>query len=97
MFLLKSSMNQLLLFQAQDFPEMSSWLHKGEYVSPEVINELIPIMGQSVLQKILANMTTAPCFSILADEATDISHNEKMSLSIRWLIGSMQFMKRHLA
>ena len=61
---------------------MESWLHQREYISPEITNELITMMGQFVLRSLL---TTALWFSILADEATDISHHEQMSLSIRWV------------
>ena len=42
-------------------------------------------MGNSVLRKILDYIRPSLWFSILADEATDISHHEQMSLSIRWV------------
>lgn len=42
-------------------------------------------MGQAVLRELLAQISAAMWFSIIADEATDISHNEQMSLSIRWV------------
>lgn len=76
---------QLLLLQAQDCPGMDVWLEHRKYISPEIINELIGEMGRSVLRKLLDCIRTALWFSILADEATDISHNEQMSLSIRWV------------
>ena len=41
-------------------------------------------MGQCVLRNILAKVGTALWYSIIVDEATDISRNEQMSLSIRW-------------
>ena len=68
----EGNLNQLLLFQAQDFPEMSSSFHTGEYLSPEVNNEMVQIMGQSVLWILLANINTAPWFLILASESTEI-------------------------
>lgn len=37
-------------------------------------------MGQSVLRKILANIKSL-WFSVLADEATDIAHNEQLAIS----------------
>ena len=76
---------QLLLLQAKDCPEMISWLHLKDYISPEIVNEIISAMGQCVLRKILANVSTALWYSIIADEATDVCHNEQMSLSIRWV------------
>lgn len=76
---------QLLLLQSQDCPGMESWLRQREYISPEITNELITMMGQFVLRSLLTNIRMALWFSILADEATDISHHEQMSLSIRWV------------
>ena len=73
-----------LLLHAEDCPEMKTWLRKKEYISPEIVNEIIMMMGQSVLRQLLSEIKSSLWFSILADEATDISHHEQMSLSIRW-------------
>ena len=69
-------------------PEMIAWLKQREYISPTIVNELIKLMGQSVLRKILSDASVAQWFSIIVDEATDISQNEQMSLSIRWVDNS---------
>lgn len=76
---------QLLLLQSEDCPGMESWLHQREYISPMITNELITMMGQFVLRSILFEIKTALWFSLLADEATDISRHEQMSLCIRWV------------
>ena len=59
-----------------------SLIQKKEYTSPVLINEVIKMMKQAVLRKILADINASMWFSIIADEATDISHKEHMSLSI---------------
>ena len=64
---------------------MISWLVKKQYISPEIINEVITSMGQCVLCKILAEVCTSLWYSIIVDEATDIVHNEQMSVSVRWV------------
>ena len=53
----------------------------------EVVNELISMMGQSVLRKLLCNIkrVTPHWFGIIADEATDVSNREQLNLSIRWV------------
>ena len=43
---------------------------------------------QCVARKILAEVCTALWFSILIDEATDVAHNEQMSVSVRWVDNS---------
>ena len=42
-------------------------------------------MGQCVTCNILANVSAVLWHSIIVDEATDVSHNEQMSLSVRWV------------
>ena len=42
-------------------------------------------MGNTVLREMLGLIKTSMWFSIIADEATDVSRNEQMSLSIRWI------------
>ena len=75
---------------------MISWLKQKEYISPEIVNELITSMGQFVLRKILAEVRTALWFTIIIDEATDISHNEQMSLSVRWEDNNYEIYERTL-
>lgn len=51
------------------------------------MNELIDIMGLTVLQSILRRLreSKGPAwFSIIADEATDINQAEQLNLSICW-------------
>ena len=74
---------QLLSLQAKDCPEIISWLHQKEYISPEIVNEIISSMRQCVLRNILADVSTALWYSIIVNEATDVSRNEQMSLSVR--------------
>ncbi len=57
----------------------------SSYTSPTIINEIITIMGQEVLRGLLEEIRDANWFSIIADEATDVSHNEQISISIRWV------------
>ena len=74
-----------MLLRGEDDPKLREWLKKSEYTSPAIINELIALMGQQVLRKLLEQIRAAFWFGIIADEATDVSHNEQMSISIRWV------------
>ena len=81
----EGNLYQLLLLQAQDSPQMKTWLRRKEYISPEIVNELIMIMGQTVLRQILAEIKSTLWYSLIADEASDISHNEQTNIAIRWV------------
>ena len=65
-------------------PEMISWINKREYISPEIINDIISLMGNCVLRSILTDVRESLWYSVIVDEATDVSHNEQMSVSLRW-------------
>ena len=44
---------QLFLLHANESPDMKIWLHKSEYISPEIINEIVTGMGQYILRQLL--------------------------------------------
>ncbi len=46
----------------------------------------------TVLRQLLGDIQAAKYFSLIADEATDISHNEQICIAIRWVV--MRFMKQ---
>ena len=81
----EGNLYQLLLLQAADPPHFGQWLQKREYISPTITNEIIVLMGQSVLRALLSDIHSCQWFSLIADEATDLSHNEQMCLAIRWV------------
>ena len=81
----KGNLYQLLLLEAQECPQMKTWLHKKEYTFPEIVNELITIMGQACYNRFWQRFKSTLWFSLIADEASDISHNEYINISIRWV------------
>ena len=84
----EGNLYQLLLLQAKDCVPLGSWLKKRDYISPEIINEIVTICGQTILRQMLQDICTADFFALIADEATDISHNEQMCIAIRWVDSS---------
>ena len=55
------------------------------YTSKTIQNELIEICGDIIRDKILAKIRQAKYFSVIADEATDVSNDEQLSISIRYV------------
>lgn len=62
---------------------MKTWFQRQEYISPEIVNEIITLMGQYLLCKLLCEIKSSLWFFILADKSIDVSHHEQLSLSIR--------------
>ena len=48
---------------------------------------LINISGNAILRQLLQEIQTADWYSVIADEATDVSHSE-MCIAIRWVDSS---------
>ena len=82
---LDGNLYQLLLMLSENDRPTKEWLSKREYTSPDIVNELITIMGQCVLRNFLARVKEAMWYAIIADEATDVSQNEVMCISVRWV------------
>ena len=76
----EGNLYQLLLLRSEDNNRMGLWLKKREYISPDIVNEIVVLMGQNVLRTIFAQIKTSMWFALIADEASDISHNEHVYL-----------------
>lgn len=50
----------------------------------DISNE-ITLLGNGLLRELLSRIWEATWFAILADESADISNNEQLSISIRWV------------
>jgi len=70
---------------------MKAWLEKREYISLDKINDMIKLMGTAIRNKILAEIKGLRWYVVIADEATDISCTEQISLSIRWVNDTYQY------
>lgn len=53
------------------------------YTSPDIQNQVINILGDYVRQKILSKVRAARFFTVIADEVTDCSNKEQLSLVLR--------------
>lgn len=65
-------------------------MKRRDYISPKIINEVISICANSVLRDLLKDIRTADYFSVIADEATDISRQEQMCVAVRWVDNEYQ-------
>jgi len=76
-----------ILFQqlCSDDSHLKMWLSDQKYISPDILNEQIQLMANTVLRTILKEIQSASSFSIIADEATDVKRCEQMCICIRWV------------
>ena len=57
----------------------------AQYISPSIQNELISCAGKLITDEIAARVNAARSFTILADETTDSSCKEQLSVCIRYV------------
>lgn len=55
------------------------------YLSPEIQNEVINACSSMIIEQLVSKINSAKCFTVLADETTDISGIEQFSLCVRYL------------
>ena len=80
------NLRQLLKLRAEDVPELMEWVENGIYLSHDIINELINMMGNAVLRSIVADLRKkSQLFSLIADESRDISNKEQLTCVLRWI------------
>jgi len=53
-----------------------------EYISPVIINERVLLMSRAILKEIIGEIKDALWYTLIVDEATDISHTEQLLMTI---------------
>ena len=82
-----SNFIQLFKLRGEDDPKFTKWLEKktDKYVSADIQNELLKVMGLQVLRDIATSLHSAEFYSIMVDETTDVSNKEQAVLCFRWV------------
>ena len=79
----------LLDFLSKYNADLQSHLHNSpknaRYLSPKVQNEFIKINGDLIRQSIVKECNASPFWSVMADEATDASTTEQLSVCVRYV------------
>jgi len=57
----------------------------ASYLSWRVQNQIISLMDDAIQKQILSDISQCKYFSILADETTDASQTEQLSLCVRFI------------
>lgn len=60
-------------------------VNNASYVSPDIQNKLINLCGLEIRDHILDEARYAKFFSVMADESTDVSTLEQMSICLRFV------------
>lgn len=76
---------QLLNLQKEDRPDLEDWLGRSKYkwLSHDIQNEIVEILGQSVLKSVIKEAIKQEYFGIMVDETCDILVQEQVTFCIR--------------
>ena len=82
-----SNFIQLFKLRGEDDPKFAKWMEKktDKYVSADIQNQLLKVMGLQVLRDIATSLHSAEFYSIMVDETTDVSNKEQAVLCFRWV------------
>ncbi|KAJ4948640.1 hypothetical protein JOQ06_020170 [Pogonophryne albipinna] len=87
------NLSQLLKYKATGDAELTAWL-KGplDFTSPELQNELLKVMANTIIKEIVSEITSMPVvqFAIIIDGTQDISGVEQESICVRSVDADLQ-------
>ena len=83
----EGNLPQLLSAWGGECEILNQWMKAAKYMSHDIINELITIMGHTVLRAVLERVKkqSPAWYAIIADEATDVTFSEQLNLSLRYV------------
>lgn len=81
----KSNFSELLRLRSQDIPQLKSWLERSghKWIGHEIVNEILLVLSLQLQKVLVLKITKVPFYGIMADETTDISRKEQMSINFR--------------
>jgi len=83
-----SNFNQLYLLQEDDHPILKQWRidrKTDKYVHNTIQNEMMKVMALQVLREVAQNIQSADFYSMMGDEATDVSNVSQLVICLRWV------------
>jgi Domain of unknown function (DUF4371)/hAT family C-terminal dimerisation region len=88
-----SNYHQLLNLRAKESQQLAEWLtsdRHNKWLSHEVESEMLERMSHALLRKLTEDIRGHEYFALIADETTDISRIEQLSLCIRHVDASFE-------
>ena len=90
---------QLMLLRALDDPSLLKWINRSydRLMSSTSQNEILKLLALKLLRKIASDIVISDCYSILADEASDVSNTQQLVVCIRWVTNNLEVEERFIS
>ena len=84
---MESNFHELLLLHCYDCSEVKECMKRktNKYISHDIQTECLQIMALQVLRRVSQDIRQSTCYSIMADECTDVANTEQFTICIRWV------------
>ena len=81
-----------MILRGHDNPSILPWLDKktNKYTSHSIQNEILEVMALTIIREVSQNIRESGCYTIMADECTDISNKEQFTICFRWVGADLQ-------
>ena len=82
-----SNFIQLLHLQGMDCPKIEHWLKKknNKYAFHVIQNGCLQDMSLHIVREVSKRIHDNACYTIMADECSDVSNKEQFTIIIRWV------------
>lgn len=82
-----SNFGQLLKLRSFDVSALQTWLARTKYrwISHDVQNEILTMLSDDVMRRVIIDIKSAHYYSIMVDETTDCSRHEQLVMCIRYV------------
>ena len=83
-----SNVYQALQFVKKYNPDIGSWLGRSsrlKWLSHDIQNEILRLYSHDILRRLVSKIQRAKFFSLIADETSDISRKEQVSICVRFV------------
>ena len=75
----RGNFHQLMVLRGNESADLKSWIAcTRPYMSHEIQNEMLQVMGHQILRAIMKDVSSSNWFALIADEATDASLVEQV-------------------
>lgn len=82
-----SNFTSLLNLRSEDDSKLVEWVKQKtyKYTSAAMQNEMVKVMGLSVLRSISSNLQNTSFYTVMVDETTDVANTEQVVVCLRWV------------
>jgi len=65
-------------------------------MSSQAQNDILKLLALKILRRVAKDIADSACYSILADESTDVSNIQQLVICIRWVTKDLEVLEQFI-